>query len=119
MYIFITIIFIAELIIALNLILWIMKADKKVQHVNACVVTFKPLAQTYLQYVRCKITAFNESFGGVFTFIRKKQEQFISKTVIMLAIYSLLFIFKIRAKKASKIYKMISVIRDLAMELTV
>lgn len=119
MYIFIATIFIAELIIALNLILWIMKADKKVQHINACAVTFKPLAQTCLQYVRCKITLFNDSFGGILTFVRKKQEQFISKTVIMVAIYSLLFLFKIKAKKASKIYKLISVMRDLAMELTV
>lgn len=119
MYIFIAIIFIAELIIALQIILWIIKADSQVLHINACVMAFKPLVQTFLQYMRCKISSLNKCVGDVLAFIRKKQQQFVSKTVIMVAVYSILFLFKFKAKKASKIYRMISVIRDLAMELAV
>lgn len=119
MYILIAIVFIAELIIALNLILLIVKADKKVCYYNQCVSVFKPLAETALQYARYKVSEFNKSFGCVFEFVKKKKEQIIFKTVFMISIYALLIVFKIRMKKASKIYKLISVMRDLALELTV
>lgn len=119
MYILIAIVFIAELIIALNIILWIVKADKKVRYCNQCVDAFNPLAETALQYVRCKVSEFNKVFGCVFEFIKKKKEQVIFKTVFMVSIYIMLILFKIKMKKASKIYKLISVMRDLALELTV
>ncbi len=119
MYILISIVFIAELIIALNLILWILKADKKVRYYNSCVDAFNPLAQTALQYARCKVSEFNKSFGCVFEFVKKKKEQIIFKTVFMIAIYAILIVFKIKMNKASKIYKLISVMRDLTLELAV
>lgn len=116
---FIAIIFIAELIIALNLVALIVKADKKVREYNVCVNAFNPLAEIALKYARCKVSEFNKSFGCVFEFIKKKKEQVIFKTVFMVSIYVLLIVFKIKMKKASKIYKLISVMRDLAIELTV
>lgn len=119
MYIFITIVFIAELIIAFNLIVWILKADKKVRHANECVCAFNPLAEIFLQYMRCKVSTANESFNKIFVFIRKKQEQVLYKIILMSAIYLILFMFKVKAKKASKIYRLIGAIRDLALELTV
>ncbi len=119
MYILIAIVFIAELIIALNLILWIVKADRKVCYYNLCTDAFNPLAQTALQYARCKVTEFNKSFKCVFEFFRKKKEQVIFKTVFMISIYLMLIVFKIKINKVSKIYRLISVMRDLALELTV
>jgi len=119
MYIFIAIVFIAELIIALNLISLIVKADRKVRYYNECVDAFNPLAETALQYARCKVSEFNKSFGHVFEFIKKKKEQVIFKTIFMIAIYAMLILFKIKMKKASKIYKLISAMRDLALELAV
>lgn len=119
MYIFIAIIFIAELIIALQLISWIMKADRCVCKLNNCVDVFNPLAQTYLQYARCKVSQFNDSFADVLAFVKKKKDQMIFKTVMMVSIYILLIVFKIKSQKASKIYKLVAVIRDLALELAV
>lgn len=119
MYILIAIVFIAELIIALNLIFLIIKADKKVRYYNSCTDAFNPLAETALQYARCKVHEFNKSFGCVFEFIKKKKEQVIFKTIFMISIYALLIVFKIKMNKASKIYKLISVMRDLALELAV
>lgn len=119
MYIFITIIFIAELIIALTVIGWIVKADKKVRYYNDCVDAFNPLAETVLQYARCKVSEFNKSFGCVFEFIKKKKEQVIFKTIFMVSIYLILILFKLKMKKASKIYKLIAVMRDLTLELAV
>lgn len=116
---FIAIIFIAELIIVLNLIMLIVKADKKVRYYNSCVDAFNPLAQTALQYTRCMVRSFNNSFGNALTFIKKKKEQIIFKTLFMISIYAMLIVFKIKMNKASKIYKLVSVIRDLTLELTV
>lgn len=119
MYILITIVFIAELIIALNLINLLIKADKAIMHYNACVEVFNPLAKTCMQYVRCLVSNFNTAFDKIFAFIRKKQQQVISNTLIMTTIYLFLIIFKIRTKKVSKIYKLIGAIRDIAIELAV
>lgn len=119
MYILIAIVFIAELIIALNLILLIIKADKKVCYYNECIKAFNPLADTCLKYARCLVSSFKNSFDKIFYFIRKKQEQIISNTLIMTAIYLFLILFRIKTKKASKLYKLIGAIRDIAIELAV
>ncbi len=119
MYILIAIVFIAELIIALNLILWIVKADKKVRYYSACVDAFNPLVETAMQYVRCLVAKFNNSFCGVLQFFKKKKEQMIFKTLVMISLYIMLIVFKLRTNKVSKIYKLISLIRELALELTV
>ncbi|HIT92155.1 MAG TPA: hypothetical protein IAD11_04465 [Candidatus Stercorousia faecigallinarum] len=119
MYLFIAIIFIAELIIACTVINFIVKADRKVRRYNACVETFNPLAQTCLQYSRCLVSTFNRSFENFFVFIKKKQEQIVFKTIVIIAIYSILFLFKIKADKASKFYKLAGVIRDIVTDLAV
>lgn len=119
MYILIAIVFIAELIIAFNLINLIVKADKKVCELISIVEAFKPLAETFMQYARCKASELNKTFEKAINFIRKKQEQIVFKTIIMIAIYAVLIVFKIKFQKASKIYKLIAVMRDLAFELSV
>jgi hypothetical protein len=119
MYIFTIIVFIAELIIALQIINLIVKADREVCRINACVEVFNPLAQTCMQYARCLVSEFNKSFEKIFNFVRKKQQQVISNTVIMVSIYVVLILFKVKTKKVSKIYKLIGAIRDIAVELLV
>lgn len=119
MYIFIAIVFIAELIIALNLIMLIVKADRKVREINNCVTVFNPLAETFMQYVRCLVKSFNGCFSDIIEFFRKKKEQMIFKTTVMIVIYVFLIVFKLKTKKASKIYKLVSAIRDLALEIAV
>lgn len=119
MYIFIAIVFIAELIIAINLILLIVKADRKVCEINDCVEVFNPLVETFMQYARCLVKSFNCTFTDIVEFFKKKKEQVIFKTVVMIVIYLFLIVFKLKTKKASKIYKLISAIRDLALEIAV
>ncbi len=119
MYLFIAIIFIAELIIACTIINFIVKADRQVRRYNACIEAFNPLAETCLQYTRCLVSVFNESFQNFIVLVKKKQEQLIYKTVIIIAIYSILFLFKIKSDKARKIYGLIGAIRDLAFEFAV
>lgn len=119
MYILIAIVFIAELIIALTLILLIVKADRYVCALNDCVQAFNPLAQTWLQYARCLVSSFNKSFNKVYKFFKKKQEQVLFRIVLILSIYAILIVFRIKTKKVSKIYGLIGAIRDAATELMI
>ena len=119
MYLFIAIIFIAELIIAINIISLILKADKKVLYLNSCVCAFNPLAKTCLEYVRCISTTVAEKVACVIDFVRKKREQIIYKTVIIVAVYSLLFVFRYKKNNYSKLYRLISAIQDIATDFIV
>ena len=116
MYIFIAIIFIAELIIAINLIGLIVKADKKVCEINACVEVFNPLTETCMQYARCLSHQFKTSFDGFLSFFRKKQNEVFIKSALMISIYIMLAIFKIKKHRASKIYRLFDAIKDLAFD---
>ena len=119
MYIFIAIIFIAELIIAHWLISNIVKLGKQVQYYNACVKTFNQLLQTCIQYVRCLVSSFKNSSEKAITYIKKKREQFIYKIIMVIAIYSLLILFKVKTNKAKKIVRLVGAIKDLALELAI
>ena len=79
MYIFIAIIFIAELIIAHFIITHLIKWDRQVRHYNACVETFNPLLETCMQYSRCLVSSFKNSFENTINFVKKKREQLINK----------------------------------------
>ncbi len=116
MYLFIAIIFIAELIIAITIINYIVKADKLVCRYNSYVEVFNPLCETCLQYIRCVVTNINQSFEKVFVFIRKKREQVFYKFIIMAALYLFLILFKIKTTNFSNIYKLIGAIRDVVAD---
>ena len=119
MYIFIAIIFIAELIIALQLIILILKADKKVCDINECVLAFNPLAKTCMQYVRCVTAQFNSGVVKGIAFIKKHRQKLIVKTIMTVSIYAILFLFKFRKIKMQKISKLAGAIRDVALELAI
>lgn len=116
MYLFIAIIFIAELIIACTVINYIVKADRAVCKYNECIKVFNPLVLTCMQYARCLVSAFNNSFEKFVVFIKKKQEQVVYKTILIIVIYTFLFLFKMKADKASKIYRLIGAIRDVVVD---
>ena len=119
MYILISVIFIAELIIALQLIFLIRKADKKVCDFNDCVTVFNPLAKTSLEYVRCLSSSFNKNIIKGIDFLKKQHQRIFVKIISTIAIYSILIIFKIRRGKANKIYNLIGAIRDVALEMAI
>ena len=119
MYIFITIIFIAELIIAHFVISRLVEWDRKVRYYNACIEAFNPLMQTCLQYGRCLVSSFKNSFESLIIYVKKKHEQFINKIIFAIALYALLVLFKIRTEKAKKIYKLAGLIKDVVLELSI
>ena len=115
MYILITVIFIAELIIALQLISLIMRADKKIRNINECVKTFNPLAKTCLEYVNCLTKMFNRNVENAIEFIKKQQKRVIYKAITTFAIYSILIFFRIKKVKVGKILNLAKAIRDIAI----
>ena len=119
MYIFIGIIFISEIIIAYFIISNLIKWDRKVRYYNACVESFNPLLQTCMQYGRCLVASFKNSFEKFIAYVKKKHEQLITKVVFAVAIYSVLILFRVKTKKVQKIYKLAGVIKDLVLELAV
>lgn len=119
MYIFIGIIFIAELIIAHFIISNLIKWDRKVQYYNACAESFNPLLKTCMQYGRCIVATFKNSFENVIAYVKKKHEQFVTKIVFAIAIYSVLVLFRVKTQKIKKIYKLAGVVKDLVIELAV
>ena len=119
MYILIAVIFIAELIIALQLILLIVNADKKVCYYNECLMAFNPLAKTCLQYIRCLSASFNNKVLKTIEFIKKQHEKIVFKTISTFAIYIMLVLFKIKKIKAKKISSLLGAIRDLALEIVI
>ena len=119
MYIFIAIIFIAELIIAHYIISYLVKLDRCVKYYNACIESFNPLLQTCLEYGRCVVATFKNSFENFIAFVKKKQEQIIIKIILAIAIYSILLVFKIRQEKAKKVFKLASAIKDILLEFAI
>lgn len=119
MYMLIAIVFIAELIIALQLIALIMKADRKICDLNACVNVFNPLAETCMQYIRCVTTTFTANVNKGIKFIQKQKSKIITKTIITVAIYAGLFLFKFKKIKIKKVKNLAGAIRDLAVDLLI
>ena len=114
MYLFIAIIFIAELIIAVTVINYITKIDNKVLELNSCVEVFNPLAEVCLQYARCLATTFRLNFDKLINFISHKRKQIFNKLLILIAIYIVLFLFRAKSKKYSNAYHIAGVIQDIA-----
>lgn len=119
MYIFISIIFIAELIIALSIINFIIKADRKVCDLNDCVTEFNPLAKTCMQYFRCVSDSFCKSVQTGIDFIKKHNERAWVKVISSVAIYSMLVLFRIKRIKAKKLFNLVGAIGDIALDLAV
>lgn len=119
MFMLIVIVFIAELIIAFQLIALIRKADKKVCNINACVKEFNPLAQTCMQYARCLSASFSEKIKKGIEIVQKQRLILIFKTIIVIAIYAGLILFRIKRIKFNRLSNLIGAISDIAFDLAV
>lgn len=119
MYILFAIIFIAELIIALQIIFLIRKADKKVCDFNECIKAFNPLAKTYLQYIRGLSKNFCGNISKSINLFKKQQKKFVIKIISSFAIYVMLLFFKTKKLKIKKIYGLVGAIRDIAINLAI
>ena len=119
MYILIATIFIAELIIAFSIINFIIRADKKICDINACITEFNPLAQTCMQYIRCVSDNLCNNVKTGIDFVKKYQERAWVKVISTFAIYSMLVLFRVRKIKVKKIFGLVGAISEIALDLAV
>lgn len=112
MYLFIATIFIAELIIALAIIHYIIKADKYVLELNDKVVDLQPVIHKTLVAVNEFVITFGEKMENLFEFVQKKRNQYISRITKTLILYLLLFVFKGRCKRAAMLCQGLVLAKD-------
>lgn len=113
MYFFITIIFIAELIIAGALIFFIVKADNAVLNLNNQVQSFKPLLYKTLGELKGIVANFVSGVQNSCKFVKKKRRQYLSKVVMAMVTYAVLFFFKGRFKKAAVLFQSLVFLKDM------
>lgn len=113
MFLFIATIFIAELIIALTLITYILKADKAVQDLRKEIIFRKPQIKAVLLGVREGIHIVREKQGLLFEIVKQKRNQYLISLAKMILVYLLLFIIKGKCKKAASICQGILLVKDV------
>lgn len=103
MYLFIAIIFIAELIIAVSLINGIIRADRSVCALNNKIIQSKPEIQKILKQARECVSCLQESVNSVITFVKQKRQQVINRAIKTVLIYFILLTMKSRYKKLATV----------------
>lgn len=113
MYVFIAIIFIAELIIAGAVIGWIVRTDKKV---NIFVENIKSTMTDSVNLIK-DFRSLLENIQGIMEktvgFVSRKKREFKQKILNLILIYLVLVVFKVRFKKAASILQYLFIINDL------
>ena len=112
MYLFIAIIFIAELIIALTLIVFTVKADRKVCALNKKVVECKPVIHNCLLSAKDIVKNLQKTFDNCICIVKRKRQQLTMKVIIAVVMYASLFFFKGKYKKAGTFFQLAVLIKD-------
>ncbi len=113
MYLFITIILIAELIIAINIICLILKLDKKVIACDKKIYEFRPEICKKLHEFKDGVTTFVKNVHSMIEFGKIQRNKYIIKIVQNILVYLLLFLLKTRSKKSITAIKMAMNLSDL------
>lgn len=113
MFLFIATIFIAELIIALTLIAYIVKADRAVKSLHKEAVALKPQIKAGLLGIREGVHIVKEKQSWLFEVIRQKRNQYVISAIKTVLVYLLLIIIKGRCKKAAAVCQTLLVVKDV------
>ena len=99
MYLFIAIIFIAELIIAATLINGIIKADRMICSLNSKVSALKPDIKCALAQTRECVSCLQTSVNSLISFVKRKHQEVMRRVTKTILIYLILLIMKNKYKK--------------------
>jgi len=113
MFLFIAIIFIAELIIVCTLISQITKADKAVKNFQKEIIQLKPQLKEALGSTRSGVRMVKEKKDWLFETLTKKQNRFIISAALSGILYLVIFIVKRKSKKIAKIFQGILIAKEL------
>ncbi len=112
MYVFIAIIFIAELIIAGFLIYWIVRADKAVNNLDKKFAAVTPEIIATVRKVRDSVKQIQIAITKVTEVIKRKRQEFWQKVINIIIIYTLLLVLKVKFKKAATLCQYAVFIKD-------
>lgn len=101
MYVFIAIIFIAELVLAKDIICWIYRADKKVKALDKTVADNAPILLSAIKKFRQCICVTQDYIEKGIQFLEKKKIEFWQRIINLVLIYLILLIMKVKFKKAA------------------
>lgn len=99
MYVFISIILIAEFIIAFAIILGILKLDKKVNELSDKIVETRPMFEETLKNVRSGAENLVKKVKEFCKFIKIQRERYIISLIKNIAVFFLLILSKGKSKK--------------------
>ncbi len=112
MYLFIAIIFIAELIIALHIIFYVIKADRYVCALNEKVKECRPQIEECLFCVKDSVSCAKSCVEAAINFIKCKRQEFMERIIKTLLIYLLLLLLEKKFKKLSPVVKYVVFAKD-------
>lgn len=112
MYVLIAIIFIAELIIAGFLINLILRADMKIKDIDKKIVSVSPEIIDGIRKMRKGALTLKTAIEKGITFINRKRYEFWQRVVNLVVIYIILFVLKIKFKKAASICQYAVILKD-------
>jgi len=112
MYVLIAIIFIAELIIAGFILYWIIRADKSVKELDKKVAKYTPELISGIQSARKGINIIQDAIKKTIELINRKRIEFWKKVINLIVIYIILFILKVRFKKAATFCQYVVFLKD-------
>ncbi|MCI1272985.1 MAG: hypothetical protein LKG27_00935 [Clostridiaceae bacterium] len=112
MYLLITIVFIAELIIALTLILSIVKADRYVTEMNTKIITGKNTAAVILVDIKKVVLNLRTGVNTLIDLIKRKKREYSLKVMQTVILYALMIFCKGKYKKAAIVFQLMVAIND-------
>lgn len=112
MYLFITIVFIAELIIASTLVSNIVKADRYVCKLNEKVLQSRPKIEKFLFNFKDCVGCVKSSFEAATTFLKRKHHEFKMRILKTVIIYGLLIVMRSKFKKLATVCKYVVLTKD-------
>lgn len=113
MYVFIAIIFIAELIITFAIINFIIKTNKRVLSFGLEITQTMKDSVNLVKQSRKVLQGLQNIMGLTVNYVSKKKREFIRKIFHLIIIYLMLFVFKVRYKKAAAILQYLIILKDL------
>ena len=119
MYVFIAIIFIAELIISITIINYIRRINQKVLTVGEQMIETGMESIRLVKSFKAVLLSAQAIMSNTVSFIALKKRQLRQKIINLILIYLILFIFKTKFKKAAEILQYLFVLRDLWLNIPI
>lgn len=119
MYVFIAIIFIAELIITIALINYIRRIDKKVLAIGEQMIETGKESIKLVKSLKAVLASAQTILDNTVNFIDLKKKQIRQKIINLVLIYLILFVFKTKFKKAAEIMQYLLILKDFWVSIPV